>query len=202
MAGTGADAADLLVEFVPAGGDRGFYDKLRDYMYRLDDTVTCAKCRRRFEIPSHRALIFLEQDEDGLWNTYGMSLGKFDFVRDANGREQVLGFFLPGEVIGLAGLTDQQRGRSGRARKINAHRSGDPRGGLTAVVIGERHENLVSCNGDKLILLVPFELKSSAWVVHFNRLSSGTFLLLHHDDHHHRNDGRKYERNENRGDQK
>ena len=44
---------------VPTGGDRGFYDKLRDYMYRLDDTVTCAKCRRRFEIPSHQSTVFL-----------------------------------------------------------------------------------------------------------------------------------------------
>jgi hypothetical protein len=46
-------------ERVPAGGDRGFYDKLRDYMYRIDDMVSCSKCRRRFEIPSHQSTVFL-----------------------------------------------------------------------------------------------------------------------------------------------
>jgi ssDNA-binding Zn-finger/Zn-ribbon topoisomerase 1 len=44
---------------VPPGGDRGFYEKLRDYMYRMDDLVSCVHCRRRFEIPSHQSTVFL-----------------------------------------------------------------------------------------------------------------------------------------------
>ncbi len=35
----------------------------------------------------NRALVFLEQMEDGSWRTWGASLGKFDFVRDAEDRE-------------------------------------------------------------------------------------------------------------------
>jgi hypothetical protein len=35
---------------------------------------------------NNRALLFLERAEDGSWRTYGASLGKFDFVRDAAGR--------------------------------------------------------------------------------------------------------------------
>lgn len=34
----------------------------------------------------NRALIFLERRDDGSWRTWGMSLGKFDFVRDGEGR--------------------------------------------------------------------------------------------------------------------
>jgi hypothetical protein len=40
--------------------DRAIYKKLRDYLVRLDDEVTCKRCRRRFEIPSHQSLVFLE----------------------------------------------------------------------------------------------------------------------------------------------
>ena len=36
---------------------------------------------------SNRALIFLERDAEGNWRTYGTSLGKFDFVKDHDGRE-------------------------------------------------------------------------------------------------------------------
>jgi uncharacterized protein YbaR (Trm112 family) len=39
--------------------DRVLYDKLRDYLIRVDDEVTCRKCGRRFEIPSHHSLVFL-----------------------------------------------------------------------------------------------------------------------------------------------
>ena len=39
--------------------DREMYRKLRDYMVRVDDMVSCAKCRRRFEIPSHQSVAFL-----------------------------------------------------------------------------------------------------------------------------------------------
>ena len=39
--------------------DRAIYGKLRDHLYRLDDVVNCARCRRRFEIPSHQSMVFL-----------------------------------------------------------------------------------------------------------------------------------------------
>jgi hypothetical protein len=34
------------------------FGKLRDYMVRVDDHVVCARCRNRFEIPSHQSLAF------------------------------------------------------------------------------------------------------------------------------------------------
>lgn len=39
--------------------DRALYGKLRDYLCRVDDEVTCQRCRRRFEIPSHQSIVFL-----------------------------------------------------------------------------------------------------------------------------------------------
>lgn len=39
--------------------DRAIYPKLRDHLIRVDDEVTCAHCRRRFEIPSHQTMVFL-----------------------------------------------------------------------------------------------------------------------------------------------
>jgi hypothetical protein len=40
--------------------DRAIYAKLRDHLIRLDDEVTCARCRSRIEIPSHQSLVFLD----------------------------------------------------------------------------------------------------------------------------------------------
>jgi hypothetical protein len=51
---------------VPAGADardRAMFDKLKDYLVRMDDTVTCTSCGKRFEIPSHSNIMFLEQLE-------------------------------------------------------------------------------------------------------------------------------------------
>jgi hypothetical protein len=51
---------------VPSGADardRTLFDKSRDHLIRVDDDVTCRTCGRRFEIPSHRALVFLEELE-------------------------------------------------------------------------------------------------------------------------------------------
>ena len=52
--------------------DRAMFAKLRNHLYRIDDMVTCARCRRRFEIPSHQSMIFLDDivtaqslDDDG-----------------------------------------------------------------------------------------------------------------------------------------
>ena len=47
----------------PAGATRAtaIYDKLRDHLFRIDDVVTCSRCRRRFEIPSHQTMVFLDE---------------------------------------------------------------------------------------------------------------------------------------------
>jgi len=51
---------------IPSGGDardRALFDKSKDHLIRVDDDVTCKVCGKRFEIPSQRALIFLEELE-------------------------------------------------------------------------------------------------------------------------------------------
>jgi hypothetical protein len=45
--------------------DRAKFAKLRDHLLRLDDDVTCKTCGKKFEIPSHQSLMFLDQ-LDGL----------------------------------------------------------------------------------------------------------------------------------------
>ena len=40
--------------------DRALYAKLRDYLIRMDDDVTCKACGKRFEIPSHQSMVFLD----------------------------------------------------------------------------------------------------------------------------------------------
>jgi hypothetical protein len=42
-------------------GDRAKFAKLRDYLLRLDDEVTCKTCGKRFEIPSQHSLMFVDQ---------------------------------------------------------------------------------------------------------------------------------------------
>lgn len=49
---------------LPSGADevdRAKFAKLRDYLLRLDDEVTCTTCGRRFEIPSQQSLVFVDQ---------------------------------------------------------------------------------------------------------------------------------------------
>jgi hypothetical protein len=41
--------------------DREKFAKLRSYLLRLDDEVTCKACGKRFEIPSQHSLMFLDQ---------------------------------------------------------------------------------------------------------------------------------------------
>ena len=41
--------------------DRAKFAKLRDYLLRLDDDVTCKACGKKFEIPSQHSLIFVDQ---------------------------------------------------------------------------------------------------------------------------------------------
>jgi hypothetical protein len=50
----------------PAGADeidRAKFAKLRDYLLRLDEEVTCKACGKRFEIPSQHSLVFVDQLE-------------------------------------------------------------------------------------------------------------------------------------------
>src|SRR5258706_14897662 len=42
-------------------GDRAKFAKLRDYLLRLDDEVTCKTCGKKFEIPSQHSLMFVDQ---------------------------------------------------------------------------------------------------------------------------------------------
>jgi DNA-directed RNA polymerase subunit RPC12/RpoP len=51
---------------IPTGAnerDRTLFAKSKDHLIRIDDDVTCKACGKRFEIPSQRALIFLEELE-------------------------------------------------------------------------------------------------------------------------------------------
>ena len=41
--------------------DRAKFAKLRDYLLRLDDEVTCKSCGKKFEIPSQHSLMFVDQ---------------------------------------------------------------------------------------------------------------------------------------------
>ncbi len=41
--------------------DRAKLAKLRDYLLRLDDEVTCKTCGKKFEIPSQHSLMFVDQ---------------------------------------------------------------------------------------------------------------------------------------------
>src|ERR1700730_6267517 len=47
---------------LPSGADardRALYAKLRDYLIRMDDDVTRNTCGKRFEIPAHQSMVFL-----------------------------------------------------------------------------------------------------------------------------------------------
>lgn len=49
---------------LPAGAgdeDRAKFAKLRDYLLRLDEDVTCKTCGKKFEIPSQHSLMFVDQ---------------------------------------------------------------------------------------------------------------------------------------------
>jgi hypothetical protein len=41
--------------------DRAKFAKLRDYLLRVDDEVTCKTCGKKFEIPSQHSLMFVDQ---------------------------------------------------------------------------------------------------------------------------------------------
>lgn len=41
--------------------DRAKFAKLRDYLLRLDDEVTCKACGKKLEIPSQQSMVFADQ---------------------------------------------------------------------------------------------------------------------------------------------
>jgi hypothetical protein len=48
---------------IPPGADardRALYAKLRDYMIRVDDSVACKTCGKKFDIPSQHSMVFLQ----------------------------------------------------------------------------------------------------------------------------------------------
>ncbi len=50
----------------PGGADeraRAMFAKVKDHLVRVDADVTCKSCGKRFEIPSHQNIVFLEQLE-------------------------------------------------------------------------------------------------------------------------------------------
>ena len=50
--------------------DRALYAKLRDYLIRMDDDVTCKTCGKRFEIPSHQSMVFLDEHGNAATQNY------------------------------------------------------------------------------------------------------------------------------------
>ena len=51
---------------LPGGADertRAMFAKVKDHLVRVDSDVTCKSCGKRFEIPSHQNIVFLEQLE-------------------------------------------------------------------------------------------------------------------------------------------
>lgn len=49
---------------LPAGADdadRAKFAKLRDYLLRVDEQVTCKVCGKKFDIPSQHSLMFVDQ---------------------------------------------------------------------------------------------------------------------------------------------
>ena len=39
--------------------DRARFQKSRDYMVRVDDQLTCQRCRKRFDIPNFQTVVFI-----------------------------------------------------------------------------------------------------------------------------------------------
>jgi len=38
---------------------RAQFSKARDYMVRVDDQITCQRCRKRFDIPNFQTVVFI-----------------------------------------------------------------------------------------------------------------------------------------------
>ena len=71
---------------LPGGADerdRAKFAKLRDYLLRVEDEVTCRSCNKRFEIPSQQSLMFVDQfaglpDDDELEREIAAASGEPD----------------------------------------------------------------------------------------------------------------------------
>ena len=51
-------------ERVPPGADaqdRAKFEKMRDYMIRIDESMTCKTCGKKFDIPSQHSMVFIER---------------------------------------------------------------------------------------------------------------------------------------------
>jgi len=51
---------------IPPGADerdRALFVKLRDYMIRVDDAVTCKTCGKKFDIPSQHSMVFIQKGD-------------------------------------------------------------------------------------------------------------------------------------------
>jgi hypothetical protein len=67
--------------------DRAKFEKLRDYLLRVDDEVTCKTCGKKFEIPSQHSLMFVDQlgglpNEDDLEREIAAASGEPEPVRE------------------------------------------------------------------------------------------------------------------------
>src|SRR5213080_615107 len=67
--------------------DRAKFAKLRDYVIRLDEEVTCKSCGKKFEIPSQHSLMFVDQlaglpNEEELEREIEIASGEADTAPD------------------------------------------------------------------------------------------------------------------------
>jgi hypothetical protein len=46
--------------------DRALFSKLQDHMIRVDDSVTCKTCGKKFDVPSQHSMVFLQQSSAGV----------------------------------------------------------------------------------------------------------------------------------------
>lgn len=76
---------------LPSGADeqdRAKFAKLRDYLLRLDEDVTCKACGKKFDIPSQHSLMFVDQlaglpNEEELEREITQASGEAEAVPDA-----------------------------------------------------------------------------------------------------------------------
>ena len=66
---------------VPPGADerdKALYAKLRDYMIRIDDAVTCKTCGKKFDIPSQHSMVFLQKGDNPTGTAASVAQGDDD----------------------------------------------------------------------------------------------------------------------------
>ncbi len=65
--------------------DRALFAKLRDYMIRVDDAVTCRTCGKKFDIPSQHSLVFIEKTTASGGRSHPVEALEVDDAGDVNG---------------------------------------------------------------------------------------------------------------------